>query len=160
MKPTRYDKDGVATGLAQVERNGPKSACAHFVWRLAPKPVAFDGHQVHRDASEPATRHILPRRIRAVLPFAAIGDIKQPMMTISLKVDEKLAAGLEAEARARRTTRSELCRQALAGLLRRSAKGKPTLLQQSKDLCGAGSSGMRDLSSNKRHLAGFGRKPR
>ena len=82
------------------------------------------------------------------------------MTTISLKIDEKMAAELEAEAQARRTTRSDLCRQALAGLLRRSAKGQPTLLQQSKDLCGAGSSGMRDLSSNKRHLAGFGDKLR
>jgi hypothetical protein len=40
----------VATGLAPVERNGPKSAGARFVWRLAPKPVAFDGRKVHRDA--------------------------------------------------------------------------------------------------------------
>jgi len=57
FRAPRYDKDGIATGPAgagPVERNGPKSACAHFVWRLAPKPVAFDGRQVHRDASEPA----------------------------------------------------------------------------------------------------------
>jgi len=42
MKSLCYEKQGVATGLAPVERNGPKSACAQFVWRLAPKPVAFD----------------------------------------------------------------------------------------------------------------------
>jgi hypothetical protein len=82
------------------------------------------------------------------------------MTTISLKIDEKLAAGLEAEARARRTTRSELCRQALNSLLRKSAKNKPSLWQQTKDLCGTGSSGLGDLSSHPRHLAGFGGKPR
>jgi hypothetical protein len=82
------------------------------------------------------------------------------MTTISLKIDEKLAASLDAEASARRTTRSALCRQALTALLRKSTKSKPSLLQQSKDLCGAGSSGLRDLSSNPRHLAGFGGKAR
>jgi hypothetical protein len=82
------------------------------------------------------------------------------MTTLSLKIDEKLAAGLAAEARARRTTRSQLCRLALAGLLRRTAKSKPSLLQQTRDLCGAGSSGLRDLSTHPRHLAGFGRSPR
>ena len=82
------------------------------------------------------------------------------MTTISLKIDEKLAAGLEEEARVRRTTRSALICQALAGLLRKSGKGKPSLLQQSKDLCGAGSSGFGDLSSHPRHLADFGGKAR
>jgi Arc/MetJ-type ribon-helix-helix transcriptional regulator len=82
------------------------------------------------------------------------------MTTISLKIDEKLAAGLDAEVRARRTNRSELCREALSALLRKSGKSKPSLLQQSKDLCGAGSSGRGDLSSNPRHLAGFGGKAR
>jgi hypothetical protein len=96
----------------------------------------------------------------AVLRFAAFGDTAIGMTTISLKIDEKLAAGLDAEARARRTTRSELCREALTGLMRKSGKSKPSLLQQSKDLCGAGSSGMGDLSSNPRHLAGFGGKAR
>jgi hypothetical protein len=95
-----------------------------------------------------------------VLPDAATCDTDKNMTTISLKIDEKLAAGLDAEARARRTTRSELCRQALAGLLRKSAKSKPSLLQQTKDLCGAGSSGLGDLSSHPRHLAGFGGKSR
>lgn len=98
--------------------------------------------------------------LSAVLLHAAIRDTGAAVTTISLKIDEKLAASLDAEARALRTTRSELCRQAIAGLLRRSAKGKPTLLQQSKDLCGAGSSEMRDLSTNRRHLAGFGGKSR
>jgi hypothetical protein len=96
----------------------------------------------------------------SVLLFLANGDTLQPMTTISLKIDQKMAAGLEAEARARRTSRSALCREALSGWLRRSSKGKPTLLDQSKDLCGAGTSGLGDLSTNKRHLAGFGGKIR
>jgi len=82
------------------------------------------------------------------------------MTTFSLKLDEKLAASLAAEARMRRTTRSELCRRAIAGLLRQSGKSKPTLFQQTQDLSGAGSSGLRDLSSNPRHLVGFGQKVR
>ena len=82
------------------------------------------------------------------------------MITFSLKLDEKLAASLAAEARMRRTTRSELCRRAIAGLLRRSGKSKPTLFKQTQDLSGAGSSGLGDLSSNPRHLVGFGQKAR
>jgi len=96
----------------------------------------------------------------SVLPFVAIGDTKGTMTTISLKIEEKLAASLDAEARARRTTRSALIRQALTGLLGKSGKSQPSLLQQSKDLCGAGASGLGDLSSDPRHLAGFGSKPR
>ena len=99
-------------------------------------------------------------RGRAVLLFLANGDTGCSMTTISLKIDEKMAAGLEAEARARRTSRSALCREAISGWLRRSSKGKPTLLEQSKDLCGAGTSGLGDLSTNKHHLAGFGGKIR
>lgn len=83
-----------------------------------------------------------------------------PMITFSLKLDEKMAASLAAEARVRRTTRSELCRRAIAGHLRQSGKSKPTLFQQTQDLSGAGSSGLRDLSSNPRHLFGFGQKAR
>jgi hypothetical protein len=94
------------------------------------------------------------------LRFAVNGDTEETMTNISLKIEEKLAASLDAEARARRTTRSALIRQALTGLLRKSGQSKPSLLQQSKDLCGAGSSGMGDLSSNPRHLAGFGDKAR
>jgi hypothetical protein len=89
-----------------------------------------------------------------------IGYYLISMTTFSLKLDEKLAASLAAEARMRRTTRSELCRRAIAGLLRQSGKSKPTLFQQTQDLSGAGSSGLGDLSSNPRHLIGFGQKAR
>ena len=122
-------------------------------------------HQFHRWPQDHSLCSLRLRERRffplpIVLPFVANGDTNESMTTISLKIDEKLAAGLEAEARARRTTRSELCREALAGLLRKSGKSKPSLLQQSKDLCGAGASGLGDLSSNPRHLAGFGGKAR
>ena len=43
-----------------MERNGPKSAYAHFVWRVTPEPVAFDGHS--RAAQMGAVRQILRKR--------------------------------------------------------------------------------------------------
>ena len=110
--------------------------------------------------SPASPRNAAPGKLKLSIANCRIGYYRTSMTTFSLKLDEKLAASLAAEARMRRTTRSELCRRAIAGLLRQSGKSKPTLFQQTQDLSGAGSSGLRDLSSNPRHLVGFGQKAR
>jgi Arc/MetJ-type ribon-helix-helix transcriptional regulator len=79
------------------------------------------------------------------------------MTTISLKVPDELIARMDALARAKRTSRSALLREALDEKLKAAArKLPPSLYEQSADLCGAGNSGLGDLASNPKHLEGFG----
>ncbi|WP_367874424.1 ribbon-helix-helix protein, CopG family [Luteolibacter sp. Populi] len=80
------------------------------------------------------------------------------MTTISFKISDDLAARVDATARARRTTRSELLREALEEklALEDTADIRPTLLELAGDLCGKVSSGIPDLGSNPRHLDGYG----
>jgi len=79
------------------------------------------------------------------------------MTTISLKVPDELASRMDAVARARRTSRSALLREALEEKLKAVArKTPPSLYDQSADLCGTGCSGVADLASNPSHLEGFG----
>jgi hypothetical protein len=77
--------------------------------------------------------------------------------TISLKIPDELALRLEATARAQQTSRSALFREALEEKLEAlTSESRPSLLDQSADLCGSGNSGMGDLASNPEHLKGFG----
>ena len=79
------------------------------------------------------------------------------MTTISLKVPDELLARMDALARAKRTNRSALLREALEDKLEVAArKNPPSLFEQSADLCGKGCSGLGDLASNPKHLEGFG----
>lgn len=79
------------------------------------------------------------------------------MTTISLKVPEELVSRMDAVARARKTSRSALLREALEDKLKSAArKSTPSLFDQSADLCGHGNSGLGDLASNSKHLDGFG----
>ena len=79
------------------------------------------------------------------------------MITISLKIPDELASRLDATARAKHVSRSALFREALEEKLEASAAAaKPSLLDQCGDLCGSGDSGLGDLASNPKHLAGFG----
>jgi len=78
------------------------------------------------------------------------------MTTISLKVPDKLLARMDEVARAKRTNRSALLREALEEKLKAAArKTPPSLFEQSADLCGKGCSGLGDLASNPKHLEGF-----
>jgi hypothetical protein len=77
--------------------------------------------------------------------------------TISLNVPDELIARMDAVARAKRTSRSALLREALEEMLKAVArKALPSLFERSADLCGKGCSGLGDLASNSRHLEGFG----
>lgn len=79
------------------------------------------------------------------------------MITISLKVPEELVSRMDAVARARKTSRSALLREALEEKLKAAARmSPPSLFDRSADLCGRGNSGFGDLASHPKHLAGFG----
>lgn len=79
------------------------------------------------------------------------------MTTIPLKVPDELVSRMDAMARAKKTSRSALLREALEEKLKESARKAPlNLYEQSADLCGMGSSGLGNLASNSRHLDGFG----
>ncbi len=79
------------------------------------------------------------------------------MTTISLKVPDELVSRMDAMARAKRTSRSALLRDALEEKLKAAdIKAPPSLFERSADLCGMGSSRLRDLASNPKHLDGFG----
>ena len=66
-------------------------------------------------------------------------------MTISLRVDKQLARRLEAAARARGLSKSELLRQCLEEYLSRNDK-QPTAWELGKDLFGCYDSGLGHLS--------------
>jgi Ribbon-helix-helix protein, copG family len=76
------------------------------------------------------------------------------MTTITCKISEKLNAHLEALARRRRVSKSAILRQALEKQVSgRSAA--PSAYDLVKHLCGA-LRGPKDLSTNPRHMRGFG----
>jgi len=79
------------------------------------------------------------------------------MVTVTVKLPEELGLKLEAVARRRRTSKSEVIRALLEqGLSAEGTKGA-SCYELAKDLCGSIQGAARDLSTNKRHLEGFGR---
>ncbi len=78
--------------------------------------------------------------------------------TISLKVPDHLLERLEAESRARRTTKSSLVRECLEKALdARASGGKATCYDLARDLAGSVKGLPRDLATNPKYLDGFGR---
>ncbi len=78
------------------------------------------------------------------------------MTTITCKVSEKLNAHLEALARRRCTSKSAILREALENKTKASARSAaPSAYDLVKHLCGS-LRGPKDLSTNPRHLRGFG----
>lgn len=76
------------------------------------------------------------------------------MKTVSVKLPRPLATWLSQRARELRRSKSALARQALEQ--QRHQPGKGTCLDLMADLCGS-VRGPRDLSTNPKHLAGFGK---
>lgn len=76
--------------------------------------------------------------------------------TLTIRLEDELMRHLEDEARRTRTSKGELVRRALRERLH---KRKPSVLDALGDLVGS-IEGPADLSSNRRHLAGFGSKKR
>jgi len=79
------------------------------------------------------------------------------MKTVTFKLPEELGARISAAARRSRRSRSELVRQALeAWVARPRGRQAGSCLDLIGDLVGS-VAGPRDLSTNRRHLKGFGR---
>ncbi len=80
------------------------------------------------------------------------------MNTISLKLPDRLLELLEAESRARRTTKSSLVRECLEkALAAPRVGGKATCYDLARDLAGSLKGLPRDLATNPKHMEGFGR---
>lgn len=80
------------------------------------------------------------------------------MTTLTLKIPEDLAAELNAEARQKHLSKSEITRDALYNYLSsRKRTAKPSCYDLAKPLVGCVKDGPADLASNKKHLKGFGR---
>jgi len=80
-----------------------------------------------------------------------------PVHTISLKLPEGLLERLEAEARARGTTKSSLVRECLERSLdSRPVGGKATCYNLAADLAGSLEGLPRDLAGNPKYMEGFG----
>jgi hypothetical protein len=79
------------------------------------------------------------------------------MTTISLKLPERLLERLEAESRARGTTKSSLVRECLEKSLDADASGsKATCYDLARDLAGSLKGLPRDLATHPKHMEGFG----
>ena len=80
------------------------------------------------------------------------------MTTISLKLPDHLLELLEAESRARRTTKSSLVRECLEkALASRRPDQEATCYDLARDLAGSVKGLPRDLATNPKYMAGFGR---
>jgi predicted DNA-binding protein len=79
------------------------------------------------------------------------------MTTITCKIPKEIDARLEAAARQRRVTKSQIVRDALLANLRK-AKPKLSAFDLVKDLCGVIKGGPRDYASNPKYLKDFGGK--
>jgi len=75
------------------------------------------------------------------------------MRTVSFKLPVELDEALDNLARERGTTRSELVRDAIDAL----AKGKRRSVTAAVDELGLAVDGPTDLSTNRKHLAGYGK---
>jgi len=79
------------------------------------------------------------------------------MKTVSIKLPPRLDARLAAAVARRRTTRSRLVREILERHLAASELAPESALARAGDLVGSVKRKPRDLSSNPKHLRGYGR---
>jgi negative regulator of replication initiation len=77
------------------------------------------------------------------------------MKTFTVKLDEPSEQWLAAQARKLGRTKSDIVRDLIARQ-RTPKQGRRTLHDIMKDVCGSVKGGPRDLSTNKKHLAGLG----
>ena len=81
------------------------------------------------------------------------------MMTLTLKISEQLGQELERASQRAKLSKSELARRALTRYMAQSGEPEPfvSALDQAGDLVGCFKGGPRDLASNPKHLADFGK---
>jgi hypothetical protein len=78
------------------------------------------------------------------------------MTTLTCKIPDKLSAHLEASARQRRVSKSQIVREAIAACLRKKKSGV-SAFDLMKDACGIIKGGPKDYASDPKHLRGFGK---
>jgi hypothetical protein len=71
-----------------------------------------------------------------------------------MKLPDRLASWIAREAKRRGTTKSALVREIIE---QHSQSGGASPLDAASDLCGSASSGLGDLSRNRKRMRGFGR---
>lgn len=77
---------------------------------------------------------------------------------ITVRIPEKLTARLRSRSRAKGTTESDLVREALENYLGRPGTERTAFeLAEEAGIIGIAQNGPTDLSSNRRHLKGFGK---
>jgi len=78
------------------------------------------------------------------------------MTTLTVKIPEDLKMNVETVARFSGKSVSAIVRESLLRTVRKTASRKLSLYERTKDLCGAGSSGLDDLATSPAHMKGFG----
>jgi hypothetical protein len=78
--------------------------------------------------------------------------------TLTIKVPDGVFAEITAAARTRKVSKSEIIRERLISTPGTSGAGKPSLWSRMDDLVIGNDSLPADLSSNKTHLKGYGKK--
>jgi predicted DNA-binding protein len=77
--------------------------------------------------------------------------------TITCRIPEKLDAELEALALRRRVPKSQIIRESIESSLNGKKALKVSAYDVMKSVCGIVRSGHKDLSTNPKHMKGFGR---
>ena len=79
------------------------------------------------------------------------------MSTLTVQLPESVKDRLAAAARRSGKTPAQFARETLEEHLKQTLPpGRPSLFEQSQDLCGSVRGGPRDLAANKKHLKGYG----
>jgi len=78
------------------------------------------------------------------------------MTTLTVKIPEDLKRNVETVARFSGKSVSAIVRESLLRTSRESGSRRASLYERTKDLCGAGSSGLDDLATSPKHMKGFG----
>lgn len=78
---------------------------------------------------------------------------------ITVRIPERLTARLRSQSKAKGTTESDLVREALENYLGRSGNERSAFeMAEEAGIIGIAQNGPKDLSTNRRHLRGFGRR--
>jgi Arc/MetJ-type ribon-helix-helix transcriptional regulator len=106
-----------------------------------------------------SSTHCVHAHLSHGIAFCNIGYYYCPMVTVSVKLSPALASRLTAEARKKRVSKSDLIRDSLQRTLtldKNKSARKPTVGDLVGHLMGKLKGGPHDLSTNKKHMEGFG----
>jgi hypothetical protein len=79
------------------------------------------------------------------------------MVTVTVKLPPPLAAQVAAEARHKRTSKSEIIRESLENRFANgNGRRRPTVYELTRHLAGKLKGAPPDLATNKKHMEGFG----